>query len=155
MRHLRTRPLTVERIAQAFPLVQASLPHVTLEAWQDFASALVSRAEPPHSGIMTVISEREYIAGLCSYQIDHDLVHGLRLTADNFLAFDLLDRRLVAHALAEGLESLARDLRCTAVHTHLLHTDPVNPARGGGLVDILSTRGHRVESIGMCKLLPP
>jgi hypothetical protein len=155
VRQLRTRPLTAERIAQAFPLVQTSLPQVTLDAWCEFAEALVLRRNGAGAGIIVVLGERDYIAGLCSYRVDHDLIHGRLLSAEHFLAFDLLDPRAVAHALAEGLEALARAHQCTAIHTQLPRMGDADPDRRGGLMHVLSTRGHRVESIGMCKLLAP
>ncbi len=155
MRQLRIRPLTAERIAQAFPLVQMSLPQVTLDAWCDFAAALVAQGASAATGIILVVGERDTIAGLCSYRVDHDLVHGRLLSAEHFLAFDLLDRRAVARALAEGLEGLARQHQCTAIHTQLPRRGDAAPDRGGGLLDVLSTLGHRVEYIGMCKLLAP
>ena len=155
VRQLRTRPLTAERIAQAFPLVQTSLLQVTLDAWCDFAEALVFRPNGAAAGIIVVPGERDTIAGLSGYRVDHDLVHGRLLSVEHFLAFDLLDRRAVAHALAAGLEGLARQHRCTAIHTQLPRRGDADPERGGGLLDVLSTRGHRIESIGMCKLLSP
>ncbi len=154
MRHLEIRPLTAERIAQAFPLIQASLPQVTLEAWHDFAAALVAQGAPAATGIILVVGERDTIGGLCSYRVERDLVHGLLLNADHFLALDLLDRRAVAHALAAGVEELARQRHCTAIHTNLIRPPDTAPA-GGGLVDVLCTRGHRIETLGMCKPLPP
>ena len=154
MRQLEIRPLTAERIAQAFPLIQASLPQVTLEAWRDFAAALIDQGAPAATGIILVVGERDTIGGLCSYRVERDLVHGLLLNADYFLAFDLLDRRAVAHALAEGVEALARQRHCTAIHTNL--TRPPDPApAGGGLVDVLCTRGPRIKTLGMCKPLAP
>ena len=154
VRQLKIRPLTVERIAQAFPLIQASLPQVTLEAWHDFAAALVAQGAPAATGIILVVGERDTIGGLCSYRVERDLVHGLLLNADHFLAFDLFDRRAVAHALAAGVEALARERHCTAIHTSLIRPRGTAPA-GGGLVDVLCTRGHRIETLGMCKPLPP
>ena len=154
MRQLRIRPLTAERIDQAFPLIQASLPQVTLEAWHDFAAALVDQGASAATGIVLVVGERDTIAGLCSYRVERDLVHGRLLNADPFLAFDLFDRRAVAHALAAGVEEVARERHCTAIHTNLLR--PRDAASvGGGLVDVLCTRGHRIETLGMCKPLPP
>ncbi len=154
MRHLEIRPLTAERIAQAFPLIQASLPQVTLETWRDFAAALVAQGAPAATGIILVVGERDTIAGLCSYRVERDLVHGRLLNADHFLAFDLFDRRSVAHALAAGVEDLARERHCTAIHTNLIRPRDPAPA-GGGLVEVLSARGHRIETLGMCKPLPP
>ncbi len=128
---------------------------MTLEEWRDFASPLIRAKGRPASGIITVISEQDYIVGLSSYRVYHDLVHGRLLSAEHFLAFGLLDRRAVAHTLAAGLEGLARQHQCPAIHTHLPRRGDADPDRGGGLPDVLSTRGHRVECIGMCKLLAP
>ncbi len=58
------------------------------------------------------------------------------------------------HALAEAVEELARERHCTAIHTNLIRTRDTVPANGG-LVEVLCTRGHRIETIGMCKPLPP
>ena len=166
MRQLDTRPLAAKRIAQAFPLVQTSLPEVTLEAWCDFATALLSGGGPGlmgpglmgpglmgQGGILAVTDARDTIAGLCAYHVVPDLVHDRLLAVEHFLAFDLLDRRAVAHALAQGVEALARERRCGAVHTSLPRAANANPDRGGGLLEVLSTRGHRVESLGLCKRL--
>ncbi len=160
MRYLEIRPLTAEGIAQAFPLIQASLPQVTLEAWHEFAAALVAQGASATTGIILVVGERDTIAGLCSYRVERDLVHGLLLNADHFLAFDLFDRRAVAHALAAGVEEVAREHHCAAVHTNLLCPRGAALAgggvvAGGGLVKVLCTRGHRIEALGMCKPLSP
>jgi hypothetical protein len=71
--------------------------------------------------------------------------------ADPFLALDLLDLKAVASALAGAIESLAREWHCTAIHTSL----PATAAKGAEnwLVRILRSRGHRIESLSMCKPL--
>ncbi len=104
-------------------------------------------------GAILVVGERDTIGGLCSYRVERDLAHGRLLNADHFLALDLFDRRAVAHALAEGVETLARQRHCTAIHTNLIRPRDTAPA-DGGLVDVLCTRGHRIETLGMCKPLP-
>jgi hypothetical protein len=104
-------------------------------------------------GILAVTDERNYIAGLCSYRVVPDLIHGRLLDAGHFLAFDLLDRRPVAEALAEALEALARELGCAAVHTHLPQRNDAPPGPDQGLSGLLAARGHRVESLGLCKRL--
>ncbi len=156
MTQLKIRPLSAERVSQAFPLIQTALPEVTLAAWRDFAAALMSGGDAPggarEGGILAVTDERDYIAGLCSYRVAPDLVHGRLLDADHFLAFDLLDRRPVAEALAEALEALARERGCRAVHTRLPHKITA-PDPGHGLSGLLAARGHRVESLGLCKRL--
>jgi hypothetical protein len=71
--------------------------------------------------------------------------------ADPFLALDLLDLKAVASALADAIESLAREWHCTAIHTSL----PATGVKGAEnwLVRNLRGRGHQVESLRMCKLL--
>lgn len=152
MRQFRTRLLSAERIAQAFPLVQASLPEVTLEAWCAFAAALMAGGGP-EGGILAVTDERDYIAGLCAYRQVPDPVCGHLLDAGHFLAFDLFDRRAVADALAQGIEALAGTHGCRAVHTRLTYKGHPPPDPGNGLVDLLTARGHRVESLGLRKRL--
>ncbi len=153
MRHLKTRPLDAERVSQAFPLIQAALPAVTLAAWRAFAAALMTGGAARDSGILAVTDERNYIAGLCSYRVVPDLVHGRLLDAGHFLAFDLFDRRPVAEALAEGIEVMARDRGCSAVHTQLPRRNDTPSEPGNGLAELLAARGHRVETLGLCKRL--
>lgn len=153
MTQLKIRPLSAERVSQAFPLIQTALPEVTLAAWRDFAAVLMSGGDARESGILAVTDGRNTIVGLCSYRLVPDLVHGRLLDADHFLAFDLLDRRPVAEALAEALEALARERGCTAVHTHLPQRNDAPTEPGTGLTGLLAARGHRVESLGLCKRL--
>ncbi len=157
MTQLKTRPLNAERVIQAFPLIQAALPGVTLAAWCDFAAALMSggggRGDAREGGILAVTDGRDTIVGLCSYRLVPDLVHGRLLDAGHFLALDLFDRRPAAEALAAALEALARERGCTAVHTHLPHRIDAPTEPGSGLSGLLAARGHRVESLGLCKRL--
>jgi hypothetical protein len=149
----KIRPLSAESVTQAYALIQTALPEVTLAAWRDFAAALMSGTDAREGGILAVADRRNYIAGLCSYRVVPDLVHGRLLDAGHFLAFDLLDRRPVAEALAEALEVLARERGCAAVHTHLPYRTAAPTEPGDGLSGLLAARGHRVESLGLCKRL--
>jgi hypothetical protein len=153
MRELSTRPLTPDRIAQAFPLIQASLPGVTAKEWCDFAAALISPDPQAPGGLLSVVSEQGYIAGLCSYRIERDLVHGRTLCAEHFLAFGLFDREAVAQTLAARLEALARERHCRAVHINLPPGGAWPLQTSGGLAGLLQAQGHRVESLRLCKRL--
>ena len=165
MRQLEIQPLSAARVTQAYSLIQTALPEVTLAAWRDFAAALISGADAPENtpgdaqgaaregGILAVADGRNTIAGLCSYRVVPDLVHGRLLDAGNFLAFDRLDRRPVAEALAAALEALARERGCGAVHTRVPRRNTAPPDPGGGLSGLLAACGHRIESLGPCKRL--
>jgi hypothetical protein len=158
---LTTRPLSAARVIQAFPLIQTALPEVTLAAWRDFAATLMStrnaqgnaQGDVQEGGILAVTNEHDYIAGLCSYRVVPDLVHGRLLDASSFLAFGLLDRRPVAEALAVAVEALARERGCTAVHTHLPHRNDAPPGPATGLSELFAARGYRIESWDLCKRL--
>jgi hypothetical protein len=151
VRNLETRSLTTERVAQAFPLIQIAFPAVSLEDWRDFATPLARAQGPADDGIITVVSEQDYIVGLCCYRVTQDLRHGAVLLANHFLILDLFGQQAVVRALADAVESLAREWRCTAIHTSL----PATGVKGAEnwLVRNLRSRGHRVESLRMCKLL--
>ena len=159
MQQLDTRPLSVDQIPLAYPLVQAALPQVTLDAWRGFAAKQLSGQDPPVTGILTVASPLGCLTGLCSYRVDESLLHGRTLTIDNFVAVDLLDRGAIAETLAMGVEGLAQVNHCTAIHINLIRpAAPDDPAgldsrSGRRLIDLLSGRGHRVHSIGLCKPL--
>ncbi len=157
MTRLKIRPLSVESVNQAFALIQTALPEVTLAAWRDFAAALMSdtdtRGDTRGGGILAVTDGSNYIAGLCSYRVVPDLVHGRLLDAGHFLAFGLLDRRPVAEALAAAVEALARERGCTAVHAHLPHGNDAPPGPSSGLSGLLAARGYQIEKLELCKRL--
>ncbi len=151
MRSLETQPLTPGRVAQAFPLIQIAFPEVSLEDWRAFATPPASAQSQTNGGIITVVSEQGYIVGICCYRVAQDLQHGNVLMAEHFLILDLFDQQAVVHALADAAESLARERRCTAIHTSLPETEV--KGADAWLVRILRDRGHRFESLRMCKLL--
>lgn len=153
MRHLTIHHLTPGRIGQAFALIQAVMPGVGLEDWQRFAAPLVDPQARAQGGILTVVSEQAYIAGLSIYRIEPDLQHGPALVADHFTALDLFDRQAVVHALAGALEDLARERGCTAIHTNVRERTAPRRDDGGGLVSALCSRGHQIESLRLCKIL--
>jgi hypothetical protein len=150
---LKVQTLGPEHIAQAYPLIQAALPEVSLDAWVDFARALMHPRDRPDSGLLGVVSEQGYLTGLSSYRVARDLLHGRTLAADHFVAIDLFDRRAVVHALADAIEALAREQQCRAVHTTLQEKGGLSgPA---STMSTLAGRGHQVEAVCLCKVLPP
>jgi len=152
VRELTTRPLAIQQIDQVFPLVQATLPRVGLEDWRAFASAKIGAAAESE-GIESVVTEQDYIAGLSIYRIETVLSHGLALIADHFMALDLFDRTAVANALAGFLEDLGRRHGCSALHTSIAEGTERLPGSNEGLAAVLRARGHRVESVLLCKAL--
>ncbi len=152
MRQLTVTSLSGNRIDQAFPLVQAAWPHVVLEQWRRFAQDRIA-APPKTSGIQSVITEQDYIAGLSVYRVDKDLCHGPTLISDQFMALDLFNRADIIHALADFLEDLGREQGCGAIHTYIQERAEQWDGPEDCMVSILRARGHRIESLQLCKAL--
>lgn len=152
VRQLTVTSLAGDQIDQVFPLIQAAMPKVSLDQWRDFARSRITAA-PETSGIKSVVTEQDYIAGLGIYRVEDDLCHGPTLIADHFMALDLFNRKAVVQALAEFLESLGRQHGCCAVHMHI--QDQVGRWEGPSdcTISILRDRGHAVESLRLCKVL--
>lgn len=151
MRNLRVKHLTPGRLQQAFPLLQACDPTLSLETWTAFAAPLLSptpkaeqpgRGEPPEHGILSVENEQGYIAALFTYRCHPDLRLGRVLLAENFMAFDLLDPAACAHALVAALEQLSGQLRCSEVRSHISHGRTPDNRNGGLMAAVLAERGH-------------
>ena len=150
MRRLTTRRLTPERIAQAYPVIRMAMPNLSFEAWCRFAEEQIADDEPPR-GIVTVESEQDYIVGLGAYRLERDLQDDRVLIANHFVAVDLIRREVVAETLAQELESVAKQHRCSALHTCL-------PGRGtktapNWLVELMANRGHTVDKLNLRKCL--
>lgn len=111
-------PLDKSRILQAYPLAQAILPDLSLARWAKLAEPLTAPETLDRQGIMIAVNPAGYIYGLCFYRIEEE-DGGRRLTADRFVAFDLLGPPRAFEALLSGLDDLAQRLGCFAVHTFL------------------------------------
>ncbi len=156
-RNVTVMSLTTDRVNQAFPLIQAIAPNVSLEEWQAFAQPLLSRGTDTTTapggilpgGILIAEDERGYIAGLVAYRLQRDLLHGPVLVAEHFIAFDFFERDRIADALARALEGLAAGHRCAAIHTVL--PDGIERARRQWLIDMLQHRGHAPHCFALQK----
>lgn len=57
-----------------------------------------------------------------------------------------------ARALENGIEKIARRHGCSAVHTTIASSS--NQRDDGWLCTVLHERGHRIEGLHLCKLIP-
>lgn len=169
VRDVEIKSLRPERVDQAFPLIQAIAPTVTLAEWRAFAAPLLPQpgqtAHPhgnsphgtgphggnPHGGILVAEDERGYMAGLVAYRLQHDLTTGPVLVAEHFVAFDFFERDRIADALARALEGLAAGHRCAAIETVL--PDGIERARRQWLVEMLELRGHQPHRFALRKAM--
>ena len=151
MRKLNVSLLSPAEVDHAFPLIRMICPAAELDGWRRFAGVRLGAGPTSGTGILIVRNEQGCIVGVCAFQQSCDLLHGPILFADQFCAVDIVDQAAVVRALESGLEKIARRHGCTAVHTTVA---PADSQSDGWLCAILHERGHRVEGLHMCKLIP-
>ena len=151
MRKLNVSLMSLLEVDRAFPLIRAVCPQAELEAWRSFARQRIAN-EGSRTGILVVENEQACIVGVSAYQLLHDLIHGPVLYADQFCALDIVDQSNIARALENGIEKIARRHGCSAVHTII--TSSSNQLDDGWLCTVLHERGHRIEGLHLCKLIP-
>jgi len=145
MKTFTVQPLAQSQIHAAYPLIREAVPTLDLAAWSRFARLNADRRRAAHIGIMVAQRRsRPYPSGLFVYRKDADLQYGLVLTADHFVAIDIIDHRPVVSALTESLEALARRLACNAIRSIVrVGSTDVTP----GLIGA----GYRLEGAILCK----
>ncbi|MCC7427562.1 MAG: hypothetical protein IT557_11695 [Alphaproteobacteria bacterium] len=153
-RAYRARALPVSKVAQAYPLVQAAVPGITLERWRSFyesiehlAQVSAKRQGQDAAGVMAIEDTRGYLRGLFSYRVGPDLRHGATLTVADIIILDLFDAESVAEVLLEAIEVLARALGCAGVHALL-------PMEAEALRMRLQREGLRAEALVLCSVKP-
>jgi hypothetical protein len=141
--------LTRDQIRSVFPLIREAVATIDLSTWLRFARQLTGPRRAGQCGIVTARREgRAFPCGLFCYRVEDDLKLGKVLTADHFVAVDLLDPGAVLGALVKELDVLAERLGCQAVRS-LVHGGA--PIVAGGLF----AAGHRPEGASpLLKKLP-
>ncbi len=153
VRKLNVSLLARDEVDQAFALVQAILPDASIEGWRRFAENRLSDEERFRTGILSVKNEQNCIVGIGAYMLAQDLLNGQILFADHICAMDVADQPGVARALLRGIERIAEQNDCTAIHATLNQTGALEA--GGWISNVLHERGHCVKGLQMCKLMPP
>jgi hypothetical protein len=130
-------------VLSLYPLVREAVPSLDLPAWLRFARQLTDPRRAGQCGIVAARrGGRAFPCGLFCYRVEDDLKLGKVLTADHFVAVDLLDPAGVLAALVEELDGLAKRLGCHAVRS-LVHGG-VPHVEGG-----LSAAGHEPEDASL------
>jgi hypothetical protein len=129
-----------------YPLIRESEPNVALDTWLSFARRTGSpRAR--RTGIMVATrTGQRFPSGLFCYRCHEDLALGNVVTADYFVAIDILDPAPVVGAMVTALEKLGERMACHAVRS-VVHR------RADVLSDCLRISGHRVEATNFVKYL--
>jgi len=133
-------PLSPDQIHTVYPLIREAVPSLDLAGWVRFARQLIRPRRDAHGGILTIRRDgRDFPCGLFCYRVEEDLKLGRVLTADHFVAVDLLDPAAVLAALVAELDALAQRLGCRAVRG-VVHVGSSDLAGG------LAAAGHRPEA---------
>jgi hypothetical protein len=152
VRKLNVSLLTAAEIDHAFPLIRAICPGAELEGWRHFAAERLGAGPESGTGILIVRNEQGCIVGISAFKLSYDLLYGPALLADHFCALDIVDQGAIARALENGIEKIARRHGCAVVHTNIAAAGDTQD--DGWLCAVLYERGHRVEGLHMCKLIP-
>jgi hypothetical protein len=144
-------PLSPDQIHTVYPLIREAVPSLDLAGWVRFARQLIGPRWRPRrdaqGGIIAIRRDgRDFPCGLFCYRVEEDLKLGRVLTADHFVAVDLLDPAAVLAALVAELDALAQRLDCRAVRG-VVHGG--SPDLAGGL----AAAGHRPEASLLLKRL--
>ena len=147
MQEFLCQPLYSEDARTAYPLVREAEPDVDLESWLSFVKRTAKPAAA-RTGIMVATrSGQRFPSGLFCYRCHEDLALGSVITADYFVAVDILDPTPVVGAMLRELETLGERLKCHAVRS-VVH------ARAERLSFCLLDCGHRLEAKNFVKRLP-
>lgn len=133
-------PLDARDARAVFPLIREASPAVALPRWLSYVRQVTSGRLAGQAGIVVARRVgRPYPCGLFCYRVENDLERGRVLTADHFVAVDLLDPAAVLDALVAELEALGARLGCSAVRG-VVHGTQTDLAGG------LSAAGHALEA---------
>jgi hypothetical protein len=154
-RDYKIKMLSVENAALAYPLIQSAQPKIALDDWLVYARKINSRKVAPtnKSGIISAESKRGYIHGIFCYSVQPTLDHGTVLAVENFIAVDTGDRAAAIKSLIAMMGNLARELGCSAIHTHIPNHWISKETRGTAMLHHLRDAGHQPEFVEFCKIV--
>ncbi len=150
------RPLTPERIDEAFPVIAVLDPGITPAEWADYAATLLAPSDPRHgNGILTVQDPQGRIIGISVYRIRPDLRRGRILDIENFAVVNLIKPQHAASALLKALEDLARERECECLSISLLNPKSRRTLRepGSRPSDLFRGAGFRADLARLRKCL--
>lgn len=110
-------PLALDRIDQAFPLVQADNAASTLEEWRRLATEAL--APPEDTGGIVTVQFRGYLNGLFVYRVDDDFDDGRVLSIDMIRVLDIIDPAKVNRVLRQAIAATAERFGCVTIRPPL------------------------------------
>ena len=145
MPELIIEKLRPDQIRLLYPLLREQEASVELDAWISFARRVIGNPKRMSEGIIVASwAPRKFPCGMVCYRRDNDMELGTVLTAEHFIAVDLLDPSRVLMAMAAELDRIAVDLGCSAVRS-IIHSDDAE------MITHLTDAGHRPQALAFFK----
>ena len=153
MSYLTVQAITLDRVAEAFPIASLGVSGLTPELWQNFASLRIKQSEPIEGGILTARDGRDSIIGLASYLMIANVDCAPALFVDHFIAIAIFEkqRKQAQQALLEALYGVAREHRCGSVDIHLQSRSAAQA--DSEFLGLLRRTGHRETGVTLTKAL--
>lgn len=153
MSYLTVQALTLDRVAEAFPIASLGVSGLTPELWQNFASLRIRQSEPFEGGILTARDGRDSIIGLASYLSKANLDCAPGLLVDHIIAIAIFERqrRQALQALLDAVYGVAREHCCSSVDIHLQSRSAAEADRE--FLGLLRRTGHRETGVTLTKAL--
>jgi hypothetical protein len=139
------QPIVAGDIRPLFPLVQAIEPGLLWPQWDRYARRMLKEKLRTKEGIVVARRRGQMMpCGAVCYRLDRDLRYGSVLTAEHFIAIDLLYPQVVLEALAAALDELADRLGCPVIRS-IVHD------RDQKIADDLKDVGHLRDGLMLAK----
>ena len=142
--------LNTSEAEEAFPLVRAIAPEITLDDWREYV-----RRRSMQGIMLGLIGADGEVCGLVSCRLGERLRHGTVLALDDFVTFELSVAAPARKALLAAAEDLARDQGCAGLElrigsrgiTSLARSRPTRPKLPRALATRLESSRSSVERI--------
>jgi len=147
------KPLGEGQVLQAYPLVQAAVPHLTLDQWMDYAEGFCGgkRATTTDTGIMSAQNPEGYIYGIYCHEVETDIQHGRVLKIINLVTANLYDSAGIMDKMIDSMIDKARDNDCVAIQVYLPEEAGRSPQPVEGTVSMLRGAGYRLAWVALSK----
>jgi len=149
---INPKPLSEGELAQAYTLIQAIDPRLTLDRWRDYVAALDGDQTPDRPGILTAQTGDGRMLGLAAFRILHELRCAPNLGVENLIAPRMPGDRLTVRVLLKALEEIARsrNLECLSVPLPIAYMRASTPPP---LREVLEEEGFQSVAVQMHKTL--
>ncbi|MDA0664231.1 MAG: hypothetical protein O3B08_15525 [Proteobacteria bacterium] len=149
--------LSRENAPNAYPVIRAAYPSVSLDDWLAYYAWISQPAEARHfsAGVVSIENARGYIQGLFSYVTGYGLGRGSVLSVENFVALDTGDRAAAIRRLIGAMEDVAHKHGCVTIHTQIPEFWTTVTAEKYGVHAHLADAGHDREMVRFSKFLRP